>query len=55
MKSFANQHRPAAASAPQGWMPSQPMAPRALVRHFLSRAARGHTWNSHGAERRRAH
>jgi hypothetical protein len=40
-----------------GWLPAAVAAPRALdLSHWLSRAARGHTWNGPGAiQRRRSH
>jgi hypothetical protein len=39
-----------ASAASRGWLPAQAEMPRALdVSHWLSRAARGHTWNGHGA------
>jgi hypothetical protein len=42
-------HAHTAATAPRGWLPAPAAPPRALdVSHWLSRAARGHTWNGHG-------
>ena len=47
----------AVARAENGWLPSQAAMPRALdLSHWLSRAARGHTWNGDGVtQRRRPH
>jgi len=52
MKTSAN-YRNAVPAAAGAWLPP-PAVPRALdVSHWLSRAARGHTWNGHGATARR--
>jgi hypothetical protein len=45
------------AETPRRWLPAQPTASRAHdLSHWLSRAARGHTWNGSGiTHRRRTH
>ena len=53
MKSPAN-YRNATQAAPGAWLPAQAALPRPLdLSHWLSRAARGHTWNGSGANARR--
>jgi hypothetical protein len=52
MKTSANYRT--ATPAPGAWLPAQATLPRAIdLSHWLSRAARGHTWNGHGATARR--
>jgi len=61
MKTPANYRNTAPAAQPApghslggAWLPAQVAMPRALdLSHWLSRAARGHTWNGHGATQRR--
>jgi hypothetical protein len=53
MNTSANYHPMASTSTPHGWLPSQTATPRALVKHFLSRAARGYSWNRHATCKRR--
>lgn len=53
MKTSAN-YRTATPAVPGAWLPAQAALPPALdLSHWLSRAARGHTWNGHGVNARR--
>jgi hypothetical protein len=49
--------QPQPGGTPRRWLPAQPTASRAHdLSHWLSRAARGHTWNGSGiTHRRRTH
>ena len=50
MKPSANYRNQATASG--GWLPPQPAArPEPDFSHWLTRAARGHTWNGDGVSR----
>lgn len=54
MKTPANYLPAMRAGAATGWLPAQAVMPRALdLSHWLSRAARGHTWNGDAHSRRR--
>ena len=54
MKTSANYRPLAPASTPHGWLPAQMATPRALdLSHWLSRAARGYTWNANATFKRR--
>jgi len=53
MKTSAN-YRNATHTAPGAWLPAHAASARVLdLSHWLSRAARGHTWNGSGANARR--
>jgi hypothetical protein len=53
MKTSANYRPMTRTTTPHGWLPAQVATPRAIVTHFLSRAARGYTWNSNATFKRR--
>lgn len=56
MKTPANYLPESRGRTAAGWLPAQAVAPRALdLSHWLSRAARGHTWNGGATSRRRPH
>lgn len=56
MKTLANYLAATRAAATTGWLPAQASLPRRLdLSHWLSRAARGHTWNGDAHSRRRPH
>jgi hypothetical protein len=56
MKTLANYQPETRPRTAAGWLPAQAAAPRALdLSHWLSRAARGHTWNGDATSRRRQH
>ena len=50
MKTSANYRPP---TSPQRWLPAPVTTPRAIITHFLSRAARGYSWNSNATFKRR--
>jgi hypothetical protein len=53
MKTPTN-YRPRTPGTPHGWLPAPMALPRALDHsHWLSRAARGYTWNSNATFKRR--
>jgi len=54
MKTSANNLRSARPTTSHGWLPAQVATPRALnFSHWLSRAARGYTWNADATFKRR--
>jgi hypothetical protein len=53
MKTSANYRPTSPVSTQHGRVPSQGTMPRAIVTHFLSRAAHGHTWNADATFKRR--
>jgi hypothetical protein len=54
MKTSANYRSHGPTSTSHGWLPAQMATPRALdLSHWLSRAARGHSWNRHAIFKRR--
>ena len=54
MKTSANTRLLAPAPTPHGWLPARMATPRALdLSHWLSRAARGYSWNSNATLKRR--
>ena len=54
MKTPANYRQSTKASPPQGWLPLPLTTPRALdMSHWLSRAARGYSWNGDATFKRR--
>jgi len=54
MKTSANYRPMTSTTTPHGWLPAQVATPRALdLSHWLSRAARGYTWNSSATFKRR--
>jgi hypothetical protein len=51
-------HRSPTGASPPGWLPPSAVAapsPARPLEHWLSRAARGHTWNAGASTRRRTH
>ncbi|MEO8018506.1 MAG: hypothetical protein ABI769_11875 [Pseudomonadota bacterium] len=54
MKAPANYSTSRGTVAQRGWLPAAAATPRTLdLAHWQSRAARGHTWNSGAALKRR--